>query len=96
MVGPRINMSFPPLSWQTYDIEFTMAAPAAPDRKTAPAMISVRHNGILIHEKFVLPPAPPGRANSTSTAGKPGPIFLQDHGNPVRFRNIWIVAQPPS
>ena len=96
MVGPRINMSFPPLSWQTYDIEFTAAAPPATDRKTAPAMISVQHNGITFHDKFVLPPAAPGRPDSATTAGRPGPIFLQDHGNPVRFRNIWVVERPSS
>ena len=93
MVGPRINMSFPPLSWQTYDIEFTMAKFDASGKKTAPAVMTVQHNGVLIHDKYVLPPVPPGRDESQSKERQRGPIFLQDHGNPVHFRNIWVVQR---
>ena len=93
MVAPRINMSFPPLAWQTYDIDFTMARFDAAGKRTAPATITVRHNGVVIHDKYILPPVPPGRNASTSKEGQPGPIFLQDHGNPVRFRNIWVVEK---
>jgi len=91
MVGPRINMSFPPLSWQTYDIEFTMAKFDASRRKSSPAMMTVRHNGVSIHDKYVLPPVPPGGDESQSKERQRGAIFLQDHGNPVRYRNIWVV-----
>ena len=93
MIGPRINMSFPPLSWQTYDIEFAMAEFDASGKKTSPATMTVRHNGVLIHDRYVLPPVPPGREASESKEGQRGPIFLQDHGNPVRFRNIWVVQR---
>jgi hypothetical protein len=93
MVGPRINMSFPPLSWQTYDIEFKMAKFDASGKKTSPAMISVRHNGVMIHDKYVLPTVPPGRDESQTKEGHLGPIYLQNHGNPVRFRNIWVVER---
>lgn len=93
MVGPRINMSFPPLSWQTYDIDFRMAEFDNSGEKTAPAIVTIRHNGVLIHDAYVLPPVPPGREASQSKEGQRGPIFLQDHGNPVRFRNIWVVQQ---
>ena len=91
MVGPRINMSFPPLAWQTYDIEFTMARLDASGNTVSPTMMTVRHNGVLIHENFVLPPVPPGRPESQSKEHLPGPVYLQDHGNPVRFRNIWLI-----
>jgi hypothetical protein len=91
MIGPRINMSFPPLSWQTYDIDFTMTEFDASGLKTSPAMMTVRHNGVLIYDEYVLPPVPPGRDESQSKERHRGPIYLQDHGNPVRFRNIWIV-----
>jgi len=90
MIGPRINMSVPPLSWQTYDIEFAMAEFDASGRKTSPAMMTVRHNGVVIHNRYVLPPVPPGRDESQSKERQRGPIFLQDHGNPVRYRNIWV------
>ena len=93
MVGPRINMSFPPLAWQTYDIEFTTAKFDPARKKTSPAMMTVRHNGVLIHDKYILPPVPPGRDESQSKEREQGPIFLQDHGNPVRYRNIWVIPR---
>ena len=87
---PAVNMCFPPLSWQTYDIEFT--APQFDDagKKVRNARITVLHNGVVIHDDLELP-------NKTG-AGKPegpdpGPIYLQNHGNPVRVRNIWIVER---
>ncbi|MBP63997.1 MAG: hypothetical protein CMJ62_20935 [Planctomycetaceae bacterium] len=93
MVGPRINMAFPPLAWQTYDIDFSMASFDSRGKKTAPAMMTVRHNGVLVHDQFVLPAVSPGADPATSEEKDTGPIFLQDHGNPVRFRNIWIVER---
>jgi len=96
MVAPRINMSFPPLSWQTYDIEFTMAEFDNSGQKTHPATMTVRHNGVMIHQDYVLPPASPGRPESESRAHLTGPVFLQDHGNPVRFRNVWVVERARS
>ncbi len=91
MAGPRINMSFPPLAWQTYDIDFAMAVFDGQGNKTAPAMMSVRHNGVLVHDQFVLPAVSPGVDLSKSKERDTGPLHLQDHGNPVRFRNIWIM-----
>ena len=93
MIGPRINMSFPPLAWQTYDIEFTMARFDPAGKKTSPAIMTVRHNGVLIHDRYVLPPSPPGRDESDSKERQRGPIFLQDHGNPVCYRNVWVVER---
>jgi hypothetical protein len=93
MVGPRINMSFPPLTWQTYDIEFTMARFDDSGKKTTPAMMTVLHNGVVIHDKYVLPPVPPEESESQNREREKGPIFLQDHGNPVRYRNIWVVER---
>ena len=86
-------MSFPPLLWLTYDIELKMAKFDAAGTKTSPATMTVRHNGVLIHDRYVLPPVPPGRDESQSKDRERGPIYLQDHGNPVRFRNIWVVER---
>jgi hypothetical protein len=86
---PAVNMCLPPLSWQTYDLEFT--APTFDDsgKKVANGRITVRHNGVVIHDNIELPhPTPGGKGGAESD---PGPIFLQDHGNPVRYRNIWVV-----
>ena len=60
MVKPPVNMSFPPVSWQTYDVEFLAAKFDESGRKIVPAMMTVHHNGVLIHDKFVLPTTPPG------------------------------------
>lgn len=86
---PDVNMAYPPLAWQTYDIYFT-AARFAPDGKTkvSPARITVLQNGVPVHLHRDI-------ANKTG-GGKvegpqPFPINLQDHGNPVAFRNIWII-----
>jgi len=85
--SPDVNMCFPPLTWQTYDVYFTAARFDDEGNKTAPARITVQHNGILVQDNYLLP-------NKTG-AGKaegpdPRPIKLQDHGNPVMFRNVWI------
>ena len=93
MVGPRINMSFPPLSWQTYDIDFTLARFDSAGKKISPATMTVRHNGVLIHDRVVLPRLPPEVDELKFKEGEPGPIYLQDHGNPVRYRNIWVVER---
>jgi hypothetical protein len=88
---PLVNMCFPPLSWQTYDIDFRVAR-FTPDGKTKKenAFATVRHNGVPIHYNLELKSATPGGHRADE---HPGPIFLQDHGNPVRFRNIWILPR---
>ena len=86
---PSVNMCLPPLSWQTYDIDFT--APRFEDgKKVAKARMTVRHNGVVIHDDLEIPEGTPGGTNGE---GEAGPLFLQDHGNPVRYRNIWIVPK---
>ncbi len=82
---PDVNMCFPPLRWQTYDIDFT--APKYEDgKKVSNARITIRHNGVLIHDDVELAHATPGGKGEG-----PGPrgIHLQGHGNKVMYRNIW-------
>lgn len=86
--APSLNMSFPPLAWQTYDIVFEAAGFDASGAKTAPAVVSVRHNGVAIHERFALT-GPTGRGEPEGP--EPGPLLFQDHWNPVVYRNIWLV-----
>jgi len=88
---PNQNLCYPPLRWQTYDVDFTAATFDEAGNKTAPAKATVRHNGFVIHENLELP-GPTGGARTKDEKG-PGPIFLQDHGNPVRYRNIWVLAK---
>ncbi|REK07492.1 MAG: DUF1080 domain-containing protein [Planctomycetota bacterium] len=87
---PAVNMCYPPLSWQTYDIDFT-AARFEGDKKTSNAKVTVKHNGVPIFEDFELPTLTPGGA-PTEAPGK-GPLKLQDHGNPVAYRNIWVIEK---
>ena len=87
---PLVNASRGPGQWQSYDIVFTAPRFDGPTLKT-PAVVTVFHNGVLVHNarpfwgptahKQIAPYAP---------SNARGPIRLQDHGNPVRFRNIWV------
>lgn len=85
---PDVNMCFPPLTWQTYDIDFVAAKFDAEGKKTEPMRITVWHNGVPIHANAAI--------ESKTGAGRPEgpeflPIKLQDHGNPVAYRNLWII-----
>ena len=85
------NMCFPPLVWQTYDIDYTAARFDAAGKKEKNARITVRHNGVVIHDNVELPHAT--TAAPVAEGPEKGPLYLQDHGNPVRFRNIWLVEK---
>jgi hypothetical protein len=88
---PRVNMCAPPLQWQTYDVTFRTARFDAAGNKTKPAQITVIHNGVPIHENLILP-APTGGAFDQNE-NQPGGIMLQDHGDLVQYRNIWVVEE---
>ena len=84
---PDINMCYPPETWQTYDIEFKSAKWDG-DNKTENARMTVRHNGHLIHDDVELPKIT--TAAPLKESAEPGYLYLQDHGSPVRYRNIWV------
>jgi hypothetical protein len=85
---PSVNMCYPPLRWQTYDLTLTSAKFDESGKKIKNARLTVRHNGELIHDDVEL-------KNKTGAGRPEGPkalqTKLQNHGNPVRFRNIWLV-----
>lgn len=88
---PEVNMCFPPLSWQTYDIDYTAATYDEAGKKTENGRLTVRHNGVLVHDNLELPRST--RASPVKEGPEPGPIYFQNHGNPLRFRNIWLVEK---
>jgi hypothetical protein len=88
---PLVNAARAPGEWQTYDIAFAAPRFTRDGTLDKPAIVTVLHNGVVVHNgtpfwgptrhRSVLPYAPEMAS---------GPIALQDHGNPVRYRNIWV------
>ena len=91
---PRVNMCAPPLQWQTYDITFHAPRFDADGKKVKEARMTVLHNGVMIHENQDVPH--PTTACWDRNVRVPGGLHLQDHGNPVQFRNIWAVELKPA
>jgi 3-keto-disaccharide hydrolase len=88
---PLVNASRRPGEWQTYDIAFTAPRFSQTGTIDKPAVVTVFHNGVLVHHATPfwgptahkqIPPYKPEFAK--------GPLALQDHGNPVHYRNVWI------
>jgi hypothetical protein len=88
---PHVNAARPPMEWQTYDVDYT-ASVWKDGKKVSPPRITVRHNGVLIHKDEEIPHA---TAHAFTTRGNEpkseGPIRLQDHGNAIQYRNIWVL-----
>jgi hypothetical protein len=85
---PLVNMCYPPLSWQTYDIEFTPARFDDAGKKIASARATVYHNGVKIHENVEFKgPSGGGQAENPM----PGPFQFQNHGDPLAYNNVWVV-----
>lgn len=88
---PLVNAARPPGEWQSYDIIFHAPRFAADGTLEKPAIVTVLHNGVVVHH--ATPFWGPTRHRSVLPY-KPdmarGPLSLQDHGNPVRYRNIWL------
>lgn len=88
---PDLNMCLPPLAWQTYDVTITAARYDDEGKKIENARLTALLNGVIIHDDIELPNATAG--NRLKETPEPGPIFLQNHSNPVRFRNIWVLPR---
>lgn len=74
---PAENMCYPPLAWQTYDVD------VRPGEQAGMLLVTVRHNGVTIHQDYPI-----------KGTAKGATINLQNHGNPVVYRNIWIAPAP--
>lgn len=89
---PLANASRPPGEWQTYDIIFQAARVGDDGQVIKPAYVTVIHNGVLLHHKqaYLGPTGHKILAHYGKNMPAKAPLALQNHGNPVRFRNIWI------
>lgn len=87
---PAVNASRGPGEWQSYDI-FFRAPRFEGERLVSPAVVTVMHNGVVVHHAREFLGATRHREVAVYSAhAATGPIGLQDHGNPLRFRNIWV------
>lgn len=87
---PILNMCYPPLTWQTYDIDFTSTKFDDAGQRIKNAVVTIKHNGVIIHDRLELN-RPSGGGKKENPSG--GPLQLQGHGNPVFFRNIWVAQK---
>jgi hypothetical protein len=91
-----VNASRPPGTWQVYDIAFEAPRFDAGGKVVKPARVTVFHNGVLVQHatEYTGPTGhkvrPPYEAHPAKL-----PLRLQDHENPVRFRNIWVRELKP-
>lgn len=94
---PAVNAMRKPGEWNSYDIFWTAPRFAEDGSLKSPAYITVVHNGVLIHNHLELKgDTPYHRPPQYTKHGPKGPIALQDHGNPVAFRNIWVREYKPA
>lgn len=80
---PQVNASRKPGAWQTYDIILELSKIDPTGKVTRPGQITVLHNGVCVHHAL-------GFTHRMTE----GPLGFQDHGNPVRYRNIWMRKLP--
>lgn len=85
-VTPAVNACKPPLQWQTYDVTFHRAK-MQDGKVVKKARITVLQNGVKIIDDAEITPTPGG---TPVPEGHDGPLLLQDHGNAVQYRNIWV------
>lgn len=88
---PLANASRPPGAWQAYDIVFRPPRFTPQGTVLDSARVTVYHNGVVVHDAVAFTGSTAhGRPAAYEPHPARGPLVLQDHGNPVRFRNVWV------
>ncbi len=87
---PLVNATKKPGEWQTYDIIYTAPVFDENDQLKYPARVTILHNGVLIQNNVMIMGATKYIGLPQYKAHGKAPILLQDHGDPVSFRNIWV------
>lgn len=90
--APLVNACKPPLEWQSYDVIFRAPRLNDDGEIVENTRVTVLQNGLVILNNVIL--SGTTGANIGGGVGDPGPLLLQDHGNLVKFRNIWAVPLP--
>ena len=89
---PAANMCFPPLTWQTFDIDFRAARFNDEGKKTEDARLTVRHNGVEVYNDLVIDHTTTASPERHETPERK-PHYFQDHGHELHYRNVWIVEK---
>lgn len=87
---PDVNVCRPPGEWQSFDIFFTAPRFSAAGELESAAFVTVLHNGVLVHDHVEVLGATAHRTLPEYQPHGPAPLRLQDHGDPVQYRNIWL------
>ncbi len=93
VVPPLVNACYPPLTWQTYDIDWQGPMFDAAGKKTGNAAVTVRLNGVMVQDHTEVKSGTGANKKKAETA-QGGPLWLQDHQNPVYYRNVWLEQKP--
>lgn len=91
---PMVNATRKPGAWQTYDIAFLRPLFDEKGKVIRKARVTVFHNGVCVHNNVEIEGTTAHKIKAKYTPHGEGPIGLQDHGNPIAFRNIWIRPLP--
>ena len=91
---PMVNVCRKPGQWQTYDISFMRPLFDENGKLVRKARITILHNGVVVHNNLEIEGTTSHKKKAAYSPHESGYIHLQDHGNPIRFRNIWIRKLP--